>query len=256
MRISGLDDFLWAAGFVGHCALLLVLLGRKRFSKYPVFSALIGFSIFRTGALFSIRSHYGDTLYSHAYWVLALVDAGLQLALIFEIAGKVFRPLGKWAIDVRGKLLVCLLASIVVAAALAQIQNPAGNDLGQVLAVKIGFFSVVLNAELFAGMIALSSDAGLNWKSHIASIATGMAIYCFAGIVIELISRFGEAKTLDGLLGSLQMMRRWLYLACEVYWGYSLWQPEPSRRRMSHRMEGQVSALREAVIRRNGGWSK
>ncbi len=105
-------------------------------------------------------------------------------------------------------------------------------------------------------MIALSFDAGLNWKSHIAGIATGMAIYCFVGIAIELISQLGEANSLSRLLRALQMLRIWLYLACEVYWVYSLLRPEPLPRKMSLRMEGQVLALRELLVRRNREWSK
>jgi hypothetical protein len=256
MRISGLDDFLWTAGLAGHIALLAILLVKKRFTSYPVFSALIGFNILRTAVLFGIRGHYGDALYSHVYWRLALVDAGLQLGLIVEIASKVFRPRGTWAIDVRSKLLMSIAGSAVVAAVLAHFQDPARRDAVEHLAIKMGYFSVVLNAELFTVMVVLSSEAGLNWRSHIASIATGMAVYCFLGILIELTSRFSEANTLRELVVSLQVMRRWLYLACELYWGYSLWRPEPLSRRMSPRMEGQVSALRDAVVRRDGRWSE
>ena len=256
MRISGLDGFLWTAGLAGHLVLLAILLVKKRFGSYPVFSALIGFSILRTVVLFGLRSHYGDPLYNHTYWRLALVDAGLQLALILEIASKVFRPRGTWAVDVRSKLLVGILGSVVVAGVLAHLLAPTRHDLIENFAIKIGFFSVVLNAALFTVMIVLSSDAGLNWRSHIASIATGMAVYCFIGILIELVSRVSEANMLRDLLISLQMIRRWLYVACLVYWGYSLWRPEPSPRKMSPRMEGQVVALREAVMRRNSEWIK
>ena len=256
MRISGLDGFLWTAGLAGHIALLAIIFAKKRFSSYPVFSALIGFSVLRTVVLFCLRGHYGDPLYNHTYWRFALVDAGLQLALIFEIASKVFRPRGTWAVDVRSKLIVSMLGSIVVAGILAYLQDSTRHDLVENFAIKIGFFSVVLNAALFTLMIVLSSEAGLNWRSHIASIATGMAVYCFVGILIELVSRFSEANTLRDLLISLQVIRRWLYVGCVSYWGYSLWLPEPSPRKMSPRMEGQVAALRQAVIRRNSEWTK
>src|SRR5580765_5203248 len=149
MGISGLNGFLWAAGFVANCVLLIVLFAKRRVSSYPAFSALIGFGVLRTVWLFRIRNHYGDPLYDHTYWGLALIDAGLQLALISELTVKVFRPHGRWAVDVRRKLLVGLLSSSVVAAILASLQNPSGADLVEKLAVKIGFFSVVLNAELF-----------------------------------------------------------------------------------------------------------
>ena len=256
MSISGLHDFLWAAGFAGNCVLLTVLCVRKRVSHYPAFTALIAFGILRTAWLFEIRNNYGDSLYNHTYWVLALVDASLQLALIYEIASKVFRPRGTWAVDVRGKLCLSFLGSILIAAFLTHLQHPERRDLVENLAIRIGYFSVVLNAELFAVMVVLSSEAGLNWRSHIASIATGMAVYCLIGILIELVSRFSEANTMRSLLISLQSIRQWLYLACEAYWSYSLWHPEPSPREMSPRMEGQVAALLEAIIRRDGEWSK
>jgi hypothetical protein len=35
------------------------------------------------------------------------------------------------------------------------------------------------------GWLALSSIAGLNWKSHVASISEGLAVYSFSNILIE-----------------------------------------------------------------------
>lgn len=249
MSITGLKEYLWTAGILFNVCLLAILVYKRQILNFPVFSALICFGVFRTVWLFIIRSHYGDVLYSHTYYSFALLDAGLQLAFIYEIASKVFRPRGRWAIDMRGALLVCVVVCIAVAAVLAYLQKPDGDDLVQVLSRKIGFFSVMLNAALFAGLVALSSKAGLNWKSHVASIATGMAVYCFAGIAIELFARFVSAEAREDI-SRLLIGRQFIYLACQVYWGYSLLQPEPSPRRMSPRMEGQVAALREAVIKR------
>ena len=255
MSITELEQFLWAAGFAGNCAVFLTLLFKKHMQVFPVFSALIGLGILRTIWLHSILNHYGDPLYSHTYYGLALVDAAVQLVLIYEIACKVFRRRGSWAIDIRSSLIVWAVVSVAGAAILTFLQHPDGADTFQVVSKKIGFFSVMLNAALFVGLLALSFKAGLNWRSHVAGIATGMAIYCFAGIPIELAARFGEAQAHEELVGRLSFGLQFIYLACQSYWVYSLLQPEPSPRRMSVRMEGQVDALRDAVVRRQGPWS-
>ncbi len=256
MSITELKEFLWAAGFVGNCIVFWTLLYKRHIYIFPAFSALIGLGIVRTVWLFCIRSHYGDTLYSHTYYALALIDAAVQLLLIYEIARKVFRRSGSWAVDIRSNLIVWVMVSIAGAAILTYMQHPGGDDTFQMVSKKIGFFSVMLNAALFVGLVALSFKAGLNWRSHVAGIATGMAIYCFAGIPIELAARFGEAQAQEVLVGRLSMALQFIYLACQSYWVYSLLQPEPLPRRMSLRMEGQVAALRDAVVGRNESRSK
>ncbi len=256
MSITELKEFLWAAGFVGNCIVFLTLLYKRHIYTFPAFSALIGLGIVRTVWLFCIRSHYEEPLYSHTYYGLALIDAAVQLLLIYEIARKVFLRRGSWAVDVRFSLIVWVMVSIVGAAILTYLQHPGGDDTFQRVSKKIGFFSVMLNAALFVGLLALSFKAGLNWRSHVAGIATGMAIYSFAGIPIELAARFGEAQAREVLVDRLSMALQFIYLACQTYWVYSLLQPEALPRRMSLRMEGQVAALRDAVVGRQEPRSK
>jgi hypothetical protein len=252
MSITELKEFLWAAGFAGNWAVLGALFYKRHFRNFPAFFALISLGVLRTIWLYCIRSHYGDSLYSHTYYGLAFVDAVVQLLLIYEIARKVFRREGRWAADIRWSLLVWLLASFAGAGILTYMQHPHGDDFVQMTAKKIGFFSVMVNAALFVGLLVLSFKAGLNWRSQVAGIATGMAIYCFAGIPIELAARLEEAQARDALVGQFSIALQFIYLACQGYWVYSLVQPEPSPRTMTPRMEGQVTALRDALVRRNG----
>ena len=43
MGLTVLDNALWVAGFVGHVALLAVLLVRSRWRNFPVFTSLIAY---------------------------------------------------------------------------------------------------------------------------------------------------------------------------------------------------------------------
>ena len=44
MPLSGADLLFWVAGFLGHIVLLGVLLGRRRATEFPRFTALIAFN--------------------------------------------------------------------------------------------------------------------------------------------------------------------------------------------------------------------
>jgi hypothetical protein len=194
--------------------------------------------------------------YVDAYWALVAVDTSLQLALIWEIARTVFKTGSSWSGNIQRQLIVLCLISITGAIWLTRLQQTHGFGPFQTVVLKANYCAAVLMSALFAGMIALSSRAYMNWKGHTASIAAGMAVYCFSAILIEgfdNIFGFGGHGTLFAIL---QTMRKLLYLACVLYWSYSLSRTEPPQRRMSPRMEGQLSALRDAVIRTNAGWGE
>jgi len=59
MGLTILDNALWVAGFVGHVALLAVLLVRSRWRNFPVFTSLIAYQAAVTVTLFLV-SRYGS----------------------------------------------------------------------------------------------------------------------------------------------------------------------------------------------------
>lgn len=256
MNISNADGTLWAAGFAGHLLLLSILLFSGRAARYPVFSGFIGFSAIRTILLFLLWRFSSAASYVNVYWALVGLDTVLQFGLIWEIARTVFRKRNIWADNVRRQLMTLCLVSLIGAIWLAHLQQTRGFGPFQTAVLKTNYCAAVLMSALFAGMIVLSSKACVNWNSHIASIATGMAVYTFSAILIEAVDNLSGFGGRNTLFAALQMTRKLLYLACVIYWSYSLSRTEPAQRTMSPRMEGQISALRDAVIRRNPGWGE
>ncbi|MGA7155269.1 MAG: hypothetical protein WBY53_00385 [Acidobacteriaceae bacterium] len=185
---------------------------------------------------------------------MVAVDTFLQFGLIWEVASKVFRRRGAWVRDIRGQLISWTLASVAVATYLAFLNKPSGNGLFQSAVLLANFFPAVLISELFVVMLAVSSDAGLDWRDHVASIAIGLAAFNFPAVVLETISSLHGFDANGYLDVRLQTARKLLYLACVVFWGYALWRPEPASRTMSPRMEGQVLALQDALIRKETFW--
>lgn len=255
MELSSLAGILWVAGFAAECVLFAILCFRRRTKSFPVFCAYIGLSAVRSIVLFWLWRHSQWNVYRIMYWSFMLCDTCLQFCLLWEIASTIFRRRGTWAPDVSGRLAVWSFASVALAGALTALLQPAGHGWFQSAVLRADFFPSVLISELFVVMLVLSSKAGLNWRNHVASITVGFAVFNVPSVVVNTIASVYGFDQQGYLSGFLENARKELYLACVIYWCYSMWRPEPKPRIMSPRMEGQVSALRDVLVHRNDNWS-
>lgn len=247
MSLNEIGLVFWAAGFAGHVVLLTVLLVRHRAKAFPFFTALIGSDVLKTAILFLVRRNGNDRAYLWAYLVLALVDVVLQCAVVGEVAWKVFRPLGQWAPDIRGGLIFLATGSLVVASGLTLMATSESSKWQLVALGKANFFSSVLFAELFIGMVVLSVMVGLPWRTHIARIAYGLGVYATLTILIEaghtLYGGLYGARVGDVLISA----RQGLYLCVLGYWIVTLWQEAPEPREMGSEMREQLQKLQQRL---------
>jgi hypothetical protein len=247
MNLSELDLLFWAMSFIGHVALLLVLLLRGRFRDLPIFTALVTLNVVRTIALFLIRWHNAQSTYFYTFWSLAVLDVGLQFAIVYELSSKVFRPLGEWAPDIRKRFPIWVSASIILTSLLTLIPKPASHFWIQELILRGSFFSAALMSELFVGMIALSAEAGLTWSSHIAKVAIGFTVYSIATLILETANAWlglgGSGHTYD----DLSRIRIAIYLCCVAYWIAALSRNAPPATKMPDHIRQQVSTINQLV---------
>lgn len=247
MPLTDLDLLLWVTGFLGHVTLLLILLLRGRARTFPIFTALIVLNVTRTIALFLISREGTKATYFYTFWSLASADVALQFGVVYELASKVFRPLGEWAADIRTKLAVWVAGSICFAALLTWIPKPQSRFWMQVLLLKGSFFSAALMSELFVGMVVLSSIAGLSWSSHAAKISKGLALYSVATLIFETANTSFGLNGNDRIYDELSRVRMVLYLCCVMYWIIALWRQAPPARRMPDLVRQQVSVINRAL---------
>lgn len=239
------DWLLWASGLIGHLLLLGVLFYRRRAARFPVFTALIGANVLRTTVLFCLRNFEGA--YRIAYITTALVDAVIVLVVIYEIASHVFRPLGRWALDIRHGMFWLIGMSVAVACALTWLAGPDARGWKHAFLVKTSFFSSALMAELFMGMVVLSVTVGLPWKTHVARIAHGLGVFAILDAVIAAGhtahgSLYGTH--VDALLTRTRML---VYLACVLYWIVALWEEAPTPRDLPPKMLAELRSLNARV---------
>lgn len=247
MHLTGLDLFFWAAGFAAHVVLLLVLLVRQRARTFPLFASLISLNVVRTMVLLFIEIYSSRRIYFYTYWSLAVIDVGLQLGVIYEMASRVFRPGGRWAVDVRRGMFGWIAASFIVALAFASLPEPPVKIWEQVVMIRGNLFSDALLSEFFVGMVVLSAQSGLPWNTHVARITQGLGMYSLATIAIGIGRAYFGLEAGTSVYDGLTRVRMTIYLACVIYWIITLWRQAPPARGMSERMRKEVYALADAA---------
>lgn len=243
MTLTILDNALWATGFLGHVALLFVLVKRRRWREYPVFSGMILFQVAVTITLFLISRDRPRTYY-RAYWITSFIDYSFQIGLIFEIARVVLRPMKIWVQDARSSFLgwSALGVALATGAALSVDASAAkGLDLG---AVRVTLFTSVLTLELFLSMSMSANRLGLPWRSHVMALGQGISAVAITDVLSD-IGHMHYGWTREFVI--FDRFGQFVYLGALFYWLYAFAHPERKRTPLSKEMQEYLLALHRQV---------
>jgi hypothetical protein len=244
MNLTYLDNVLWAAGFLGHAALLLILVMRRRWRAFPVFTSFIAFEVLRTALLFLVLRYGTRHGYFLAYWITGFADYVFQVSLIYEIARAILRPTGTWVRDARTAFLGWGMAGLVGSAGFALMIGPPearGLDLWD---VRVTVFTSLLTCELFLAMATAANRLGLQWRSYVVAIGQGIALWAF----FSLMEEFGHvALGWDRQFVVLVHVRMVIFILVLVYWMVVFWRKERERNPLSAEMRAYLLALHKTV---------
>ena len=246
-----MDQSLWAVTFAEDLILIAVLFVRGRARNYPFFTALIGLDVVRTVALFLIQRQGTRATYFYSYWSLALVDIVLQLTVLHRVALHIFRSADEWVGGARKALMWLVVVSVLVGVMLTWIPHPAVILRLQVVLLKGNFFSAVLVSELSVGICALSVRAGLPWNAHVTRIMHGFIVYSLCTMVLETARTYFGVTATSHAYDSISHVRIAVYILCMAYWIVTLWWEAPRARQMTDVMRQQLSAVQDALVRRD-----
>ncbi len=237
----------WAVGFSGNVGLLAVLLYKRRLRPFPLFTTLIAAGILRTTLLYIVHRYGSERAYFRWYVAFGLLDVSLQLGVVYEVASHVFRPLGRWAPDVRGGLRWLVWCSVAIALALTLLATPGAAKWQMAALIKGDFFSSVLLSGLFLGLVVLSVTVGLPWRTHTARISQGLGAYSLMDVIIQALHTIYGTGYQAGIDEVLIGIRKSLYLAALGYWIVTLWRSAPATRELPAEMQTQLRNLHARV---------
>ena len=244
MSFTSLENVLWAASFVGHAALLLVLVSKRRWREFPVFTALIAYQAGVTAMLYLIHDFASRHAYFLGYWTTAFADYAFQVALIVEIARNVLRPTGTWVQGAWKSFLLWSFVGTALAVGLAFTISSAGSKGLDVWEVRLTVFTALLTCELFLAMSTAANRLGLPWRSHVMAIGQGLTVWA----AFALLGDLGHVLLgWERQFAVFDYVSEFAYVGVLVFWGVSFWLPERARAPLSADMQEYLVALHRRV---------
>jgi hypothetical protein len=218
---------LWLAGFLGQAALFIVLVVRKRFRDYPVFTGYITFELLTTIVLYSIHRFGTHHLYFVGFWTLVGLDYCLQVGVLAEIAIELLRPNGQWLPGVRRYFLMWGSVGLVGAALLASfIGPPQGREIttgsNRLWNVRADIFSSLVISGFFIAISTLANRLGIRRRSYTFALGIGLTLLAFSGLLEE----FSFIQTGWNHLTIFTHVRMCVYIGSVAYWSWAFWRPD------------------------------
>lgn len=174
----------WVAALVLQATLVVVLLTKRMWRKFPIFLSYSVVSFAFDLALYVIfHSPFLRRAYVGTYWVSEGVGLILGLAVVYEIFKHLFSPypaLGRLARQ-------CLYASIALLAILGFTVAYA-QPLGQIYRGQSALFAVeqatrILEVGLLFSLLLFASAFGLHWRQYIFGMALGLGVFAAVELV-------------------------------------------------------------------------
>jgi hypothetical protein len=237
---------LWALTFAALLVLLIVLLGRDRARRYPIFSFSIGLIALR---LLTSRMLYGrmdPVVMSTFFLVLALVASLTMIAVAVELARKAFAGASRreWTTGTAGLLAV---GGLVVALwgpwpAWSAIASPVPMvfllHLVQVVAQRGYLFADLLAIELGIVVCIFGRRYKAGWRTHTLQIIVGLSVAALAEIAVRGIWQYIATHTIPHSQAEYEhalKIQEWLYnsnsivyVLVLILWIVCLWREEPT----------------------------
>jgi hypothetical protein len=244
MNLSALDLALWVAGFVGYAALFTILVVRRRWRQFPVFTTVVCFETVMNPVLYAFFRLGYSGMYVRTYWFTVIFDFAFQLGVVFEIARIVLKPTGTWVQDAKKQFFLWGTTGILLAAALPWLVSPPSAGLLDRLEVRGNLFTSLVICELIAVVTRTSRSLGLGWRNHVMALGNGWTVWAVVAILVSGLHSYFGAQL---YFRELEHVRMLVYLGVVGYWMIQFWLEEPVRQPISPELRAYIEALHRQV---------
>lgn len=227
MNFSWTALVLWAAGSALNVALVFILLYKRRWKTVPWFTVYMIFQLAFAATCFFVYRVGSKEVYRWVYWLGALVDFLLQIALVAEIAASVMKRNERWVEGAKAALMPFAVIGPIVAFIMAAMMTPAAPSLLGALGARASLFTTILICFLFAAVVRGSQRLGLDWRSHIARESYGLTLWTLGAFVTDTLHAYWRTM---GHFQALENTRIVFFQASLLYWCIAFWIPEPAPR--------------------------
>ncbi|MGB7986069.1 MAG: hypothetical protein WCF54_12960 [Terracidiphilus sp.] len=244
MKLSELDWLFIVATLLGNSFLFAVLMIRRRWKSFSVFSAFMGFEAGMNPILYVLYLYGSNGLYGKFYWSCVLIEFLFQLAIIWEIARIVMRPTGTWLHDARKQFILAGGVGLLLAAVFAWVLNPPASNLRVGLETGSSFFTSLVVCELFVVMLLTAKRLGLGFRNHVFALVIGWSGWVMTAMMVDMLHGYYGVQF---HYSDLENVRKVAYLAALLYWIVQFWMEEPARQELPEELRAYILALHQRV---------
>jgi hypothetical protein len=238
-------------GGLAEIALLVVLLVRRQYRAFPVFTCYIAFNVCSDLLVAVLSARPDHAIARQASFLLIPPQYLLELAVLLEIAWHLVKPVQSSLPPRILKAFACLaLIALAMGALLAwRVNLPAPEPLEKVK-FRLDLAVAVLRMLLFVFTAAFAQMLGIGWKDKVLRLATGLSFYSAIDLIASLIqSRQGMSTVANYLKVGAYLIELGFFL-----WAFTT--KDVARREFSPQMQeflitiaGRVRDTRAAIVR-------
>ncbi|MGC2695084.1 MAG: hypothetical protein WA738_04770 [Candidatus Angelobacter sp.] len=217
MSVRQLIYGLWFAGIGLQAALSAVLLGKKMWRQFPVFTGYSLFCLVQSILTYALRGT--PQLYSYVYWVCEATSFILGLAVIYEIFKMLLISYPALHRLARRTFEVTVIFLLLLACGVVYFQTAIEGSKFVAGFVLLEQATRIAQVGLVIFLFSFSRAFGLGWRQHLFGIALGLGVFT----TVELVSITMRAHI--GILATptFNVVRALSYDASVLVWiGYIL----------------------------------
>jgi hypothetical protein len=181
----------WIVGIALQVLLAVVMLAKRTWQKYPIFSAYVFFNLLGAALIYAVFGN--KVVYFYTYFVCESIGIVLGLGVVREIFTNVFSPhqaLRKLATII---FRVAMVALVVLAGGVIYAQS--GNAKSIAHAVLLAEEAArIVEVGLIMFLFLSSSAFGLHWRQNVFGMALGLGMFAAVNLVaVTLIGHVSSA---------------------------------------------------------------
>jgi hypothetical protein len=250
MSLQALYATLGVLSLIAEIALFVVLIARRQYKIFPVFTFYIAFNLLNDIGVSALMVAYPPSVGRAVELGLLPLQYLLELGVLLEIAWNVLRPVHA---SLPAKSIRVFLGLLVLALAggtlLAWHFSNTGNkvqDFKGPLDLTVG----LLRMLIFVATAGFAQLLGIGWKNKVLQLATALSFYSAVDLIVSLLERYS---------GATNSLERFRAIAFALELGFLVWAfttKEVRRREFSPQMEqflvtlaGRAKLARTALVR-------
>ena len=251
MQLRVLFAALAILGFVAEIGLLAVLLARRWYKDFPVFTIYIAFNVFTDLGVGMILAGATNSLATGVAVTLLPPQYFLEIMVLCEIAWHVLRPVQMSLPRRVWQGFALALAGTVVCGGLmawyvARTGSPIYGRLKGPFDLTIG----MLRMLIFVVIAGFAQLLGIGWKNKVLQIASALSFYSAVALIVSVVqSHSGPSPLLEKVRAA-----NYTFELCFLVWTFTT--KEVRRGEFSPQMEqflvtlaGRARLARTALVR-------